>query len=208
MSPFQNDPYCYSGADVLINKGDYRTHVELDRFEADAVFLASAALKSRPIQGAFDTRRLQETHRRLFGNVYPWAGELRKDIGMMAKTRASGFVVAYGPSENVPGALASTFAALKAENSLRGLGVEAIALRLAYYYSELDAIHVFRDGNSRTLRAFSSDLAQSAGHRLDWAPAAQTPEQRQQLYHARDLAVMRGDRSELAGIIGACLRNH
>ena len=28
-----------------------------------------------------------------------------------------------------------------------------MARRLAYYYSELDAIHAFRDGNSRTLRA-------------------------------------------------------
>jgi cell filamentation protein len=126
---------------------------------------------------------------------------------MMTKTRPSGFVVAYGPSENVPGALAEAFAALKAENSLLGLNAVAIAPRLAWYYSELDAVHPFRDGNSRTLRAFPSDLAESAGHRLDWAPAAATAEQRQQLYHARDLAVMRGDTSELTQIIGANLRS-
>jgi len=206
MSPFSNDPYCYPGTDVLINHGDYRDQSELNKFEADAVLVASAALQARPILGPFDTPRLRETHRRLFACVYPWAGELRKDIGMMAKTRPSGYVVAYGPSENVPGALSTIFAALHADNSLLGLEAGALAQRLAWYYSELDAIHPFRDGNSRTLRAFAADLAEAAGFRLDWAPAAQAAEQRQQLYHARDLAVMRGDTSELARIILGNLR--
>jgi cell filamentation protein len=205
MSPFANDPYCYPGRDVLINKGDYRVQAELNKFEADAVFLAFAALKTNSIAGPFDARRLQETHRRIFGNVYSWAGELRKGIGMMAKTRASGSQVSYGPSENVPGALASTFAALRAEKGLLGLDAKAMAQRLAFYYSELDAIHPFRDGNSRTLRAFTSDLAQSAGYRLDWAPIAQTAEQRRRLFHARDLAVMRGDTSELMRIFSFLL---
>lgn len=205
MSPFANDPYCYPGTDVLINCGDFRVQSELNKFEADAVFLAIAALGIHPVQGPFDTRRLQETHRRIFGAIYPWAGELRKGIGMMTKDR-SGFVVTYGPSENVPNALASTFAALEAENCLLGLDGEAFAMRLAYFYSELDAIHPFREGNSRTLRTFTSDLSQAAGHRLNWARVARAAEDRQHLYHARDLAVMRGDLSELIAIIGAALR--
>jgi cell filamentation protein len=206
MSPFPNDPYCDPGTDVLINKGDYRVQAELNKFEADSVFLAIASIQSRPIQGPINTLRLQETHRRIFANVYPWAGELRKGIGMMSKTRASGFVVAYGPSENVPGALANCFSALEAENYLQGLDTAALAKRLALYYSELDAIHAFRDGNSRTLRVFASDLAESVRHRLNWAPTAQTQEQRQALCLARDLAVMRGDTSELTRIFRANLR--
>jgi cell filamentation protein len=205
MTPFPNDPYCYPGTDVLINLADIRDQKALDRFEAQISSASIAHLSIEPITGPFDTDRLQETHRRIFGRVYPWAGELRRDIGMMAKARPSGFVVAYGPSQNVPGALAATFAALKAENHLRDLDAAAMAKRLAWYYSELDAIHSFRDGNSRTLRAFMSDLAQSAGHRLDWALTAQTEEQRQHLYHARDVAVMRGDTSELAQILGVSL---
>lgn len=200
MSPAARDPYVYPGTNVLINNGDYRTQAELNQFEEDAVLLAFAAMKRRPIQGPFDIRRLQETHRRIFGKVYPWAGEFRKDIGMMAKNR-SGFVVAYGPSQNIPGALTCLFAALKAESDLRGLDTDAMAKRLAYYYGELDAIHAFRDGNSRTLRAFTTDLVEAAGHRLDWVRAAQRAEDRERLYHARDLAVMRGDLSELAAII-------
>jgi cell filamentation protein len=204
MSPSARDPYVYPGTNVLINLKDIRDQAVLNRFEADAVAVYLIDLKQNPIQGPFDARRLQETHRRIFANIYPWAGEFRKDIGMLAKNR-SGFVVAYGPSQNIPGALAGAFAALKAENDLRGLDADAMAKRLAYYYGELDAIHAFRDGNSRTLRAFTSDLAETAAHRLDWARAALRAEDQQRLYHARDLAVMHGDLSELAAIIRATL---
>jgi cell filamentation protein len=58
VSPFANDPYCYPGTDVLINRGDHRIQSELNKFEADAVFLAYAALQARPITGPFDARRL------------------------------------------------------------------------------------------------------------------------------------------------------
>ena len=206
MSPAARDPYVYPGTNVLINNGDYRTQAELNQFEEDAVLLAFAAMKRRPIQGPVDVRRLQETHRRIFAKVYPWAGEFRKDIGMLAENR-SGFVVAYGPSQNIPGALEGVFAALKAESDLRGLNTDAMAKRLAYYYGELDAIHAFREGNSRTLRAFTADLAREAGYTLDWSQIGSTDEARKRLYHARDLAVMRGDLSELTEIRRLCLTN-
>jgi len=206
MNPSGRDPYVYPGTNVLINLKDLRNQKSLDRFEADAVAVGLVDLGQNPIRSPFDIHRLRETHRRIFARVYPWAGEIRKDIGLMAKNR-SGFVVAYGPSQNVPGALAGTFAALKTENCLVGLDTGTMAKRLAYYYSELDAIHAFRDGNSRTLRAFTTDLAQAAGHRLDWASAAQVEEDRQRLYHARDLAVMRGDLTELIAIIAAALQS-
>ena len=71
MTPMARDPYVYPGTNVLINNGDYRTQAELNQFEEDAVILAFAGMKSRPITGPFEVRRLQETHRRIFGKVYP-----------------------------------------------------------------------------------------------------------------------------------------
>jgi cell filamentation protein len=204
MTPFPNDPYCYPGTDVLPNLEGIRDAKTLAQFEVQIASINIARLAIRPITGPFDAGRLKETHRRIFGNVYPWAGEFRQGIGMMTKER-SGFVVTYGPSENVPAALAATFAALKSEKELRGLYATPFAGRLAYFYSELDAIHAFREGNSRTLRAFTSDIAQAAGYRLDWAEAALAPDSQQRLYHARDLAVMRGGTSELAQIVASCL---
>jgi cell filamentation protein len=123
---------------------------------------------------------------------------------MLVKER-SGFTVAYGPSLHVPAALETVFARLKAEEELRGLEAELFLRRLAYFYSELDAIHPFREGNSRTLRAWFSDLAQASGRRLDWSCVGQSEEARQRLCHARDVAVMRGDLAELTAILRHCL---
>jgi cell filamentation protein len=204
MNRSAHDPYCYPGTDVLRNMEDIRDRKALDRFEADAVAANLVALRRKPITGSFDIRRLQETHRRIFARIYPWAGEFRTGIGMMAKNR-SGFTVAYGPSSNVPGALDGVFAALNKENCLKGLDLDAFVKRIAYYYSELDAIHPFREGNSRTLRAFTADLASEAGHTLDWSQIGSSEEARKSLYHARDLAVMRGDLSELIEILSTCL---
>ena len=131
----------------------FATRRRLDRFEARrgrSTSIARLATR-KPIKGPFDAARLKESHRRIFGKVYPWAGEFRQGIGMMGKNR-SGFVVAYGPSQNVPTALGEAFAKLKAEGNLQGLDAGRFASRLAFYYSELDAIHAFREGNSRTLR--------------------------------------------------------
>ena len=119
----------------------------------------------------------------------------------------SGFTVAYGPSANVPNALVGVFATLHKEKSLTSLDSDDFTKRIAYYYSELDAIHPFREGNSRTLRAFTADLAREAGYTLDWSQIGSTDEARKRLYHARDLAVMRGDLSELTEIRRLCLTN-
>jgi cell filamentation protein len=204
MSPFPNDPYCYPGTDVLVNFENIRDQQALSQFEGQTASINIARLAISRITGPFNAARLQETHRRIFANVFPWAGEFRHGIGMMTKER-SGFVVTYGPSENVPAALANTFAALKAENDLHGLAAEKFATRLGFFYSEFDAIHAFREGNARTLRALTADLAEAAGHELLWSKTGSSPEDRRRLYHARDLAVMRGDTSELSGIIAACL---
>jgi filamentation induced by cAMP protein fic len=44
----------------------------------------------------------------------------------------------------------------------------AVLDRLAHYYSELNAIHPFREGNGRTIRLFLSLLANRYGWWLDW----------------------------------------
>jgi cell filamentation protein len=41
--------------------------------------------------------------------------------------------------------------------------------RLAYYYGEINARHPFREGNGRTQRAFTRQLAASAGWSVDWS---------------------------------------
>jgi cell filamentation protein len=61
------------------------------------------------------------------------------------------------------------FAAINAENNLRGLSPHQFAARAAEHICELNAIHCFLDGNGRTQRAFLEILARQAGHEVDVA---------------------------------------
>ena len=40
--------------------------------------------------------------------------------------------------------------------------------KLAHYYSEINILHPFREGNGRTQRVFFSQLAMLAGYRFAW----------------------------------------
>jgi cell filamentation protein len=59
------------------------------------------------------------------------------------------------------------FAAIDAEDNLRGLTPEQFAARAAEHICELNAIHCFLDGNGRTQGAFLEALAEHAGHEID-----------------------------------------
>ena len=56
---------------------------------------------------------------------------------------------------------------LKNENYLKGLNKEELAKRLAYYLSELNVLHPFREGNGRSQRLFIESLAKINGIYLD-----------------------------------------
>ena len=197
-----SDPYAYPGTDVLRNKGNKQDAEALKRWESDIVGIRLATVASHRFAGEFNQQRLQDTHRYLFGDVYDWAGKTRAHTGTMTKDRNAGYHVTYGDSAHVETQLGIIFAQLKNDNYLQGLDQSKFCEKLAYYYGELDAIHPFREGNSRTLRQFSTHLAQSAGYDLDWAKVSATEEQREALFLARDTAVLKGNSAQLADIIG------
>ena len=74
---------------------------------------------------------------------------------------------------------------------LRQLDTPTFISAMAMLYAELDYAHPFPDGNSRTIRAFTKQLAHEAGFDLDWSGFNATPALRDGLYAARDNAVNR-----------------
>jgi cell filamentation protein len=71
------DPYVYPGTDVLRNLLGVRDAAALAEREAALSAIRIAQLERRFIPGDFDLAHLQATHRYIFGDIYPWAGELR-----------------------------------------------------------------------------------------------------------------------------------
>ena len=103
---------------------------------------------------------LQEIHKYLFQDIYYFAGKIRDENISKGEFRFASF-------EYIESELNRLMEELKSENYLEGLNKEELAKRLAYYLSELNVLHPFREGNGRTTREFIRQLALKNGYKLN-----------------------------------------
>ncbi|TVX85584.1 Fic/DOC family protein [Paenibacillus agilis] len=156
-----SSPYCYPDSKVLINHLNIRNQEELHHFERFHTARRAMEMRFNPIKGDFDLDHLKAMHQQLFQDVYPFSGQLRNvNIGK------SGFW--FCEKDMINRLADQTFPQLKAENHLKGLSKEEFASRSAYYYTEINYMHPFREGNGRTTREFFGQLAKEAGYELNW----------------------------------------
>lgn len=155
------DPYIDPNTGILSNSLGITSQTELEKAEADISAVVLASLPDQPIPGNFDLQHMQAIHRALFGSLYPWAGELRTVELTKGSTR-------FANPEFLEQAAATVFYELHHENLLRDLPGNTYIERFAHYFSEVNILHPFREGNGRTQRAFFSLLAADAGRRVKW----------------------------------------
>lgn len=151
--------YCYPNSNVLINKLNITNSKDLSVAEREITSVKLAYAKQNPIKGDFDLKHLQEIHKFLFEDIYIWAGKLRH----VNIAKGNQFCLA----QNLESYADGIFAKLKAENYL--VGAQNVAERLAYYLSEINVLHPFREGNGRMQRLFIEYLALNAGYRVDFS---------------------------------------
>ncbi|MDR1277017.1 MAG: Fic family protein [Candidatus Accumulibacter sp.] len=160
-------------------------------------------LELRPIPGKFDAAHLKETHRVIFQDC-PRHGITRYSPGefrpptppdkLHSKNRpleashAHSYIGYSWMGANEIKELDETLKTVDPKRLSRQKP-GAFAATVAELYSRLDYIHPFLDGNSRTLRTFTRQLAKESGFELDWTRFNQTPKSRDGLYIARDRAV-------------------
>ena len=188
-----DDPYTDPVTGILFNKLGLSTADELEAAERDITHAALILLKDSPVQPSYDLTHLQAVHKRIFGDIYPWAGQIRTVT--IAKKAA------FCLPRYIESSAAVIFGKLRDERFLRGLGRDAFIRRLAYYLGEVNAVHPFREGNWRAQRAFFEQLARDVGFTLSW----------QHLDAARNIeasaAIMRGDAEPMQTLLDALVRN-
>lgn len=151
---------------VLKNYLGIKDQGKLEAAERDITSYKESIFKDNPIKGKFDLKHLQDIHKYLFGDIYPFAGKIRD--GYLQKGQQD-FTMGY---RIIPQA-EKLFTQLKNEQFLKKTDPEKIAGRLAYYMGEINAIHPFREGNGRTQRIFISQLAKEAGFELTFSKSNQ-----------------------------------
>lgn len=157
-----DDVYCYTDSDVLKNKlnvKDAERLYELERQITD--------VKTRLVYQMADKKRVlgktffQAIHRVLFEDIYEWAGKIRTvDIAkgtLFCRTFA------------IQSELDRIFEELANEEYLLIYKDDELANKMAYYLSELNAVHPFREGNGRVQRLFMEIIAYKAGYHLDFS---------------------------------------
>ncbi|MDR1523167.1 MAG: Fic family protein [Endomicrobium sp.] len=153
--------YCYTGTFILKNKLDIRNKEDLEKLEREITTLAIAEIRVNPVRGKFDFAHLCSIHRAIFRDIYDWAGKIRS-VNIM---KGNPFCMC----NVIHGYAADLFSKLKADNFLIGRNLDDIRGGLAYYLSEINVLHPFREGNGRTQRVFIEYLAKNAGYNVDFS---------------------------------------
>lgn len=156
----KNSKYCYKDSEILINKLNIQNTKHLQYYEARITAAKSLDLRQKGITGIFDKKHYLSIHKYLFEDIYPFAGKLREENISKGEFRFAGW-------EYVEQELDRLLEQLKKEKYLALLGKEELAKRLAYYLSELNVLHPFREGNGRTNREFIRQLALKNGYNLN-----------------------------------------
>ena len=157
---YEGSKYCYENSGILINKLDIRDYKQLEKYEAKITAAKSLGLRIKGITGDFDKKHYISIHKYLFEDIYPFAGKFREENIGKGEFRFASF-------EYIEPELDRLLNELKQENFLVGLSKQELAKRLAYYLSELNVLHPFREGNGRTNREFIRQLALKNGYVLN-----------------------------------------
>lgn len=153
--------YCYPNSQVLINKLNIRDANLLTEREREITSIALQELLEFPIQGNFNVAHLKAINKAIFQDIYPWAGEFRT----VNISKGSSFCSWPFIEDNAN----TLFNELKQEDYLQKTDVLRLYQRLAYYFSEINAIHPFSEGNGRTQRVFLEYLANTLGYTLQFS---------------------------------------
>jgi cell filamentation protein len=71
------DPYIDQTTGVLINKLGIADAEKLRKVVADISAARLDELAAKPLRGLYDLAHLRAFHKRIFGDVFPWAGQIR-----------------------------------------------------------------------------------------------------------------------------------
>jgi cell filamentation protein len=155
-----NDPYAMPNG-VLRNKLGITDQQLLAAAEADITRPRLVMLSERPLPGTYDLGHLQAFHAAVFGDIYPWAGELRT-VNVARRTP-------FCPARNLVPYAGEVFGRLASSGHLQNLHRQAFVIQLATLYGDLNVLHPFREGNGRAQRAFLTQLSADAGYDLSWS---------------------------------------
>ncbi|HML37248.1 MAG TPA: Fic family protein [Bacillota bacterium] len=180
--------YFVDGEAFIANKLGIEDAGELKKAEEEIVAARMTELMEHPIHGSFDFNMLLEIHRKLFSDIYDFAGQIRR---VRIAKDSSVFCYPEFIEENQK----RIFDRLRDMDYLKNLDKSGFVREFAWLSGELNALHPFREGNGRSIRLFLKLLAELAG----WYVAYEDMDARELM--EADIQSFNGDSAPLARLM-------
>lgn len=144
---------CYPGSDVLINKCNIHDKKLLEKYEIQKVFVKLLGLDIKPARIAYtyDMEHMVNIHKYLFGDIYEWAGNFRKENLYKSERVLSGGSAEYTDYHEIKKCLKrllQEYADIDWKKAMKKGDV------VSDFLLALWSIHPFREGNTRTCITF------------------------------------------------------
>lgn len=185
------DPYINQRTGILGNLVGASTLDELKQAEGELVGVRLLEIMANPpMLNDGSLAELKEIHRRLFQDVYAWAGLIRT-VEIRKNTEGSEFFL---PSANIEMGLRWAQGELSKDSMLKGMSKREFVKRIAYHYDNYNFVHPFREGNGRCQRILWTLICHDAGYDLDWRQVSgdENDEASRRAAEDRDLDMLEG----------------
>lgn len=116
------------------------------------------------ITGDFSLKHFVNIHKKLFGDVYFFAGEFRKENIAKGSFR-------FADYRYINDEIVKIFEKILKDKDLieKKVSKDILAEKLAYYSAELNVLHPFREGNGRTIREYIRQMALYIGYNMNYS---------------------------------------
>ena len=160
-----SDPYLFESSRVLRNTLDIKDTDSLEAYENTVVNLALLKLfKEEYIVS--HTNQLFDIHKRLFSDIYEWAGLPRTINIEKPEVVLNGLSVKYADKSTIMKAI-DAIHKLYFDKPWKTMSEHSLIYEMTRYIASLWKIHPFREGNTRTLSTYLYFFLKKHGFSLD-----------------------------------------
>lgn len=164
MEKQNSSKYYYENSTILINKFAIKDKELLQKVERNITTLRIAEVESGKVDvfhHQLNANNYLSLHKYIFSDIYDFAGEVRDEAiykdNAPYKTGVTPFCYPEFIYQNLD------FLLKEMNSKIRGVKTREEFLQfLASYYSELNIVHPFREGNGRTLRTYYKIFVEEA----------------------------------------------
>jgi len=160
-----SDPYLYKNSNVLRNVLDIKNEEGLEAYENTVVNLALLKLFKENYL-IIHTNQIFDIHKRLFSDIYDWAGTSRAINIEKSELVLTGLSIKYEDKSKIIQAV-NTIHQIYFEKPWETFSESSFIYEVTRYIALLWKIHPFREGNTRTLATYLYFFLKNYNYTLD-----------------------------------------